>query len=538
MIILFLLFIPNLLYFFYSKDLNVLLISFFINVFLISILKSSKRLILLFPFYFLTPFVLYYIYKYNTSVSEQILSVVFETNYQEAIQYIGIGFFNFLVLLLFWGSFTFYISYLNFKKPLIWTHRSRLWVLFLGSIFLICSSFFSLMFETENNTFTKDLNKTYPFGLFFAFENFIIEQNKINKAFKVNESFKFGILSKDNSNESQTYILVIGETGRRNNWSLNGYSRDTNRLLSKQKNLANFSNMISITTATRSSVPMIITRKPVSKINNYDFPEKSIISAFKEAGYSTYWISTQQKFGAFDTSTSVFSKEADHILFLNKTNYTEKGEKDGVILPVLNDILNNNERKRFIVIHTLGSHYDYSYRYPESFNIYRPSLSDISNYSLQNSNVKEELVNSYDNSLLYTDYFLNQIIEVLKKKNETSSFLLYSSDHGEDIFDNGCNKSGHGNDTKYTYEIASFAWYSDLYEHKNPEKIKWLLKNKNRKINHTSIFPTLIDAANFMIPNDQLDRSVLKNFQNYNRIVSNGVDFDKVTPKGICKEIK
>lgn len=319
---------------------------------------------------------------------------------------------------------------------------------------------------------------------------------------------------------------------------MNGYSRNTTPLLSRQSNLVNFSNFLSISAETRTSIPMILTRKPAEQVYQFIFPEKSIISAFKEAGFLTYWISTQQKFGAFDTSTSVYAKEADHMLFLNKTSYTNKGETDEVILPELKKALESRGDKKFIVIHTLGSHYNYSHRYTKDFDVFRPSLNDIDHYSLQDKKNKTQLINSYDNSILYTDYVVNQIIETLKFKKNTESFLFYSSDHGEDLFDNDCDKSGHGNKTTYNYEIAAFAWYSDLYNQKNPEKLSWLNRNKQRKINQTSIFPTLIDAANIKILNDSLGKSILKDFKDYPRLVSGGVDFDKIQPIGICKEIQ
>ena len=397
----------------------------------------------------------------------------------------------------------------------------------------------NIFLETQENEFIREVKKTYPFGLFFSLYNFYHEKNKINHAFEINKNYKFNVKKSTKTTDAkQLFILVIGETSRRHNWSLNGYQRETNPLLNQQKNLVNFDNMLSLSTATRSSIPMMITRKPAQQVYRYDFSERSIISAFKEAGFSTYWISTQQKFGAYDTSTSVYAKEADHMLFLNKTSYSNKGNTDEIILPELKKAVRSTGDKKFIVIHTLGSHYNYSHRYTNNFDIFRPSLNDIENYSMQDKRYKTELLNSYDNSILYTDYVLNELIEILKIQKNTESFVLIASDHGEDLFDNECNKSGHGNTTIYNYEIASFAWYSDLYQKRNPAKVNWLVQNKQRKINQTSIFPTLIDAANLKIPNDSLDKSILKDFKNYPRFVEGGIDFDKTQPQGVCKEIQ
>jgi ribosome biogenesis GTPase len=82
------------------------------------------------------------------------------------------------------------------------------------------------------------------------------------------------------------------------------------------------------------------------------------------------------------------------------------------------------------------------------------------------------MLNSYDNSIAYTDYVLNELIELLKLKENTESFLLFSSDHGEDLYIDGCGKSGHGNETHFNFEISSFIWYSNMFKQNNVEKTK------------------------------------------------------------------
>lgn len=551
MFLIFILLTPNILLALQEKETEKLLLSVLILSLYLSIVKTTKGLIILVPFVLITPCALYYTLNYKTSINEQIIGIILETNTQELLQFFGFNIYIYIYPLLIYFFVVLYFSYTNFKKPIVWKHRSRKWVLILCSLFIFLIFMLNkkeessnmmeknIFLETQENEFIRQVEKTYPFGLFFSLYNFYHEKNKINQAFEINKNYKFNIKKSTKTTDTkQLFILVIGETSRRHNWSLNGYQRETNPFLNQQKNLVNFDNMLSLSTATRSSIPMMITRKPAQQVYRYDFSERSIISAFKEAGFSTYWISTQQKFGAFDTSTSVYAKEADHMLFLNKTSYSNKGDTDEIIIPEFKKAVRSTGYKKFIVIHTLGSHYNYSHRYADNFDIFRPSLNDIKNYSMQDKRYKTELLNSYDNSIVYTDYFLNELIEILKMKKDTESFVFFASDHGEDLFDNECNKSGHGNTTIYNYEIASFAWYSDLYQQRNPAKINWLEQNKQHKINQTSIFPTLIDAANLKIPNDSLDKSILKDFKNYPRFVEGGIDFDKTQPQGVCKEIQ
>jgi len=554
LILMWLLLLPDLYLSFKERDLYYLALSIFLIFYFFSIIKSSKYIFLFFPFFFIIPAYLYYISIYQTNINEQVLSIILETDYQEAIAFIGYKLFLYLVFWIVWCIGCLKFFYKNYKSPLIWNHRSRLWVFITGTLYFIIIYLINSNLDNqskkiiqiqqsnflveEENRYFQDLKKIYPLGFIISISDLIKEQKKINFAFKKNKKFKFNAKQNLNITKKQIYILVIGETSRRKNWQLNGYARKTNPLLSQQKNLVNLDNMLSISSATRTSIPMILTRKSADQIYNYNFPEKSIISAFKEVEFKTYWLSTQQKFGNFDTSTSVYAKEADQVIFLNKANYTDAGEYDDVIIPIFNKIINKNEDKQFIIIHTLGSHYNYKHRYPNNFNIYTPSLNDLDKYSLQSKEYKQNLVNSYDNSILFTDYVLNELIGTLEKKDDVESFLLYSSDHGEDLFDEECEKSGHGLETKNNFEIASFIWYSNIFAANQSHKVENLIKNKGRKINQTAIFPTLIDAANINIPDYALKRSILSNFKDYPRLVLGGKNFDLTLYKGICKEIK
>lgn len=543
-------------FYLYSKnlDINILFISISIIIYIYALIKDSRYLLALYPVIIIVPFILFYIHYYNSSINEQILSIVLETNWQEARGFLGANIYLYLTAFIIWFIAVTAVFWYNHRYPLRWTHRSRWWIIISVSILaasgIIANQVVANQIDAnfsdddtnflidEKNSLLQDMKQTYPLGLFISLYDLYQEQHKINKAFTKHQQFTFQATSLRPVQDEQLIVLVIGETSRRANWQLNGYRRMTNPLLSQQDNLINFSDMLGVSAATRSAIPMLLTRKPESQVYQYDFPERSIISAFKEAGFTTYWLSNQQKFGNHDTSTSVYAKEADNIIFLNKTNYSNKGETDDVILPEFKKILENSINKKLIVIHTLGSHFDYSHRYPNAFDVFKPSLNNLERYSLQDRQYKQQMTNSYDNSILFTDYVLNEVIESIKEKKQTESFLLFSSDHGEDLFDNSCDKSGHGNETAYNFEIASFGWYSDSFATNNSDKVQYLQSNRNKKINQTSIFPTLIDAADISIPDYRHKRSLLEGFNPYPRLVMGGKDYDRNPPQGSCREIK
>jgi len=523
-------------------------------VYLWALFKDSRYLALLYPFTLLVPSILFYTHYYDSSVDEQILSIILESNWQEVLGFLGANIYLYVVMAVIWLIGVTVLFWYNQCYPVRWTHRSRWWVVISVSIIAISgiiahqrvATEMDAAFAdnatnfliTEKNSLLQEFKQTYPLGLLISITDWYQEQSKINQAFAKHQQFTFHASALRSSQDKQLVVLVVGETSRRANWQLNGYERKNNPLLSSQANLVNFTDMLSISNATRSSIPILLTRKPAANANRYDFTEKSIISAFSEAGFATYWLSTQQKFGMHDTSTSVYAKEADEVIFLNRTNYSNQGETDEVILPALTKILATPHKKQLVVIHTLGSHFDYSHRYPAAFDIFKPSLNDLERYSLQDRKYKQQITNSYDNSILFTDYVLNEVIESIKEQKQTEAFLLYSSDHGEDLFDDSCDKSGHGNKTAYNFEIASFAWYSDSFAKKNVNKIQNLKENRHHKINQTSIFPTLIDAASITIPNYQRTRSLFNQWQPYPRLVMGSKDYDSSLPQGKCREIK
>ena len=553
-ILLLLIALPN--FYLYSKNLdsNILLISIAVFIYLYALVNDSRYLLAFYPLVIIVPFILFYIYYYDSIINEQILSIILESNWQEVRGFLGANVYLYITVFIIWLIGVTALFWYNQRYPVRWTHRSRWWVIISVSIMAVSgiiahqrvAAEIDAAFAdndanfliTEKNSLLQEFKQTYPLGLLISMNDWYQEQRKINQAFAKHQQFTFHASALRSPQDKQLVVLVLGETSRRANWQLNGYERQTNPLLSAQANLVNFTDMLSISNATRSSIPILLTRKPAASANSYDFAEKSIISAFKEAGFATYWLSTQQKFGTHDTSTSVYAKEADAVIFLNKTNYSNQGETDEVILPALTKILAAPHKKQLIVIHTLGSHFDYSHRYPAAFDIFRPSLTDLDRYSLQDNRYKQQIVNSYDNSILYTDYVLNGLIESLKLQTNTESFLLYSSDHGEDLFDGQCDKSGHGNETVFNFEVASLAWYSQAFADKHPDKIQKLKINASKKINHTSVFPTLIDAADIIIPAYRHERSVLGNLDPYPRLVMGSKDYDRSLPQGKCREIQ
>lgn len=383
------------------------------------------------------------------------------------------------------------------------------------------------------------LNDTRPFGLGMIVYNFWSERHYLTQLATKNTHFQFHTKQQKTTNTPQIFIMVIGESSRYDRWSLNGYRRDTNPLLSKIDNLTPLSNVVTAVSATRLSVPIIISRKPATHSLQAGFSEKSFLSAFKEAGFKTFWLSNQMSFGQFDTPVSVFAKEADVLQFINFGGFTDHSSFDEALLTPLERAINDPSPKKLIVLHTLGNHWNYSHRYPKEFDKWKPSLFGVNNPAYTDIKIKPQLNNSYDNSILYTDWFLSEVINRLQNTKLLSS-LIYVSDHGQTLYDGSCNLAFHGHNTQYEFHIPVFVWVSDLYKSTFPKKVEQLVQHQHAPLSTENMFHSFVDMADIQYPKQRLEWSLFNTQLTHHKryVDSHGwSNYDRSTFKGDCKEV-
>lgn len=380
---------------------------------------------------------------------------------------------------------------------------------------------------------------TWPFGLSVRGYDFWKERSYLADLAHKSMLFKFGAKQAAELDMAQIVVMVIGESSRYDRWSLNGYKRETNPLLKREENLVSLSNVVTAVSATRLSVPVLVSRKPARQSLQAGFAEKSFLSAFKEAGFKTYWLSNQMSFGQFDTPISVFAREADVTQFLNFGGFTNNSSYDEVLLEPLKGAINDPSQKKLIVLHTLGNHWNYSHRHPKEFDKWQPSLFAIDKPAYTDLAIKLQLNNSYDNSILYTDWFLSQVIGQLKSTNQVTA-MMYVSDHGQTLYDGTCNLAFHGHNTQFEFHIPALVWYSDMYRMTHPVQVTQLIRNKRAKLATENIFHTLLDLADIRYSTEQLEWSFLnRKFKTHKRYVDSygWTDYDNSTFKGDCREV-
>lgn len=317
-------------------------------------------------------------------------------------------------------------------------------------------------------------------------------------------------------NEKEVYVLVIGESTSRNHMGLYGYYRQTNPLLNKIKDdLIVFNDVISPNSSTIASLSKVLT------LGNHENPDGrfkgSLIQLFNKAGFKTYWISAQKTSGINATFVTGISNSSDEQYFVSSYGHPPLDEE---LLKPLDKALNDNDNKKLIILHLLGTHASYKKRYPKSFEHFTDQP-----FSKFKHEKAYYYINKYDNAVLYNDYVLNKIIQKLRKQAISSS-LIYFSDHGEEVY-TSLNLKGHweGNKSKPMYDIPFLIWFSkDSFK-----KSKNLVFDVTRKYSIENLIHTLADLAEIEFQEFEPKNSLLNaNFENKNRMISSETNYDEI----------
>lgn len=290
------------------------------------------------------------------------------------------------------------------------------------------------------------------------------------------DGFSFAA-SKPRSENGEVYVWVIGESSRPQNWSMFGYGRETNPLLSAIPGIAPLPHMLTTAPHTSVAVPSMLSLSPITDWSAIT-ANRSIVSAFNEVGFKTYWFSAQEadSWGGLIPEVAAEAK---------RRRYFDRAQ-DGAMLGEFRSILQSagSGDKLFIVLHTKGSHFEYARRYPPSF----------SRFDSPGGSRREQLVDSYDNSVLYTDWFLSEVIGSLAKRSGTSA-LIYASDHGENLLDDKRQLLGHALGNEFDLPTAAFIWLSDDLRSAHPEQVQALQRNSKARLSLSNLSHSLLDLA-------------------------------------------
>ncbi|BBG61382.1 phosphoethanolamine transferase CptA [Providencia rustigianii] len=266
-----------------------------------------------------------------------------------------------------------------------------------------------------------------------------------------------------NGNTPRTFVLVIGESTSRDRMSLYGYSRPTTPELDQLEkeypdNLAVFNDVVTSRPYTIEALQQILTFASQTEPELFN-SRPSIMNMMKQAGFKTFWITNQQTMTERNTLLTAFSRQTDKQYYLNNDMAQSSRIYDDVVLDPFKEALADPAEKKFIVVHLLGTHMRYEFRYPENKAIFSDKNSPVP-ANLKDDQIKD--YNAYDNAQHYNDYVVSSLIKDFDASKE-NGFLVFFSDHGEDVYDTPPHEMlgrSEGKPSKVMYNIPFFIWQS------------------------------------------------------------------------------
>jgi glucan phosphoethanolaminetransferase (alkaline phosphatase superfamily) len=304
----------------------------------------------------------------------------------------------------------------------------------------------------------------------------------------------------------EVHVLVIGESARRGSWSLYGYGRPTTPYLEKIRGeLIVLTHAVTDANLTSLAVPILLTGMKPAEVTATR-PQGTLFDLAREGGYRTSYLVNQDL--GISTSIGVVAEELVYPPDLQMT-YFGRQVSDSALLPAYRRALARGGQARFIGMHIMESHWEYFHRYPPSFQRYGDAshLNPMS-LLLKGGSTFPDLTDAYDNSTLYADWFLQQVIEGARAL-QVPVTVTFVPDHGESLpqLDDGA--AGHGQNfyNAAQFNIPAFVWVNERYRSAHPQETAALQANADRQVRSHDFFYTEAQLMGISWPGEAPARS-------------------------------
>jgi len=348
-------------------------------------------------------------------------------------------------------------------------------------------------------------------------------------------------------NRISNVVFIIGESLQRNFMSLYGYYLPTTpnlQALEQSGNLIAFSDVVSPGAKTNDVL------KYVLNFGNYESEKQrpwsanlDIVNLARLANYETFWISNQERYGQWAVASGASAQMTDHSDFTNQIPvYKYAYSLDEVMLPSIKNFKSGarksplarkdessaaevgsaQEKDKFFILHLMGSHPSYEFRYPKSFAKF--SAADISREPLDEGQKKE--LAHYLNTVAYNDFIVSEIYKIFASDN---TLIVYFSDHAQSLYQYR-GKLIHGGINRFTLEIPLIFMASDKFKEQNADLWARIAAAKDRPFLNDDLIHAIAEILEMTdLPEYDPARSVINTDFNASRPrIIEGVDYDKV----------
>lgn len=429
-------------------------------------LRKVLFVIIAFITLFLPLLLLCYLIATNSLISSDIIIALAQTNGAEGAEFFVSNVnYKWLLALLFLIA----VIYINCKayenltcdpKAKVTTSFS-IAIILIGSIFLAIPRIDYLPFAVVKVT-SRQLDN---FALYKQQKGVRLQKLSTLTSLKLNP---------DVDKDGNLFVLVIGESQSASHIQAYGYQKATTPKLVerlKEPNYLLFNNVFSSWPQTVQALSYALTN--ANQYNQVEVSDAySLIEIARAVGFDTYWLSNQRKYGMYETPITVISSTANHEIWTNGSAKMEGVFFDEELVNRLPKVDPN--KNTLIIIHLMGSHQKYEKRVPKEFRQFTGA---------------DEVVASYDNSILYTDYVVDEIYNKAKK-NPAFKALVYFSDHGEEPHVVG----GHDpvNVTYQMLKVPLFVYLSDSYRKNHLNLFESLKSNEHKYFSNDLIFDLMV----------------------------------------------
>ena len=481
-----------------------------------------------------------YFLVYGQEFSQSVIFIMFESNLAESSEY--------LVQYFAWWMPPAFFAY-GLGAWLLWrkvrpVYLARPAGLLAAALALFVSLGYPALRQfSKNDTwqgglddFAQRIEAATPWQLLVGYKNYRQQLSNMQALLAENASIPpLGNLHDAQAGQPATLVLVIGESTNRQRMSLYGYPRQTTPELDRLRDqLQVFDSVVTPRPYTIEALQQVLT------FADQEHPERflttpSLINLMKQAGYRTYWITNQQTMTKRNTMLTTFSEQADEQFYLNNNREQNARQYDGDVLAPFAEVLADAAPRKFIVVHLLGTHMSYQYRYPPEFE----RFTDRKGVPANVTDAQLPTYNSYDNAVLYNDHVVASLIKDLRGQ-DANSFLLYLADHGEAVFDApkaevlGRNEAA---PTSPMYTVPFILWNSPRWQAHSPRDFSATL---SRPYSSSHFIHTWADLAGLRFDEYDAQKSLVSaEFRPRPLLIGNPeqpkslIDFSLIKPKRV-----
>ena len=454
-----------------------------------------------------------YFVIYGQEFSQSVLFIMFESNANEASEYMS-QYFSLKIVLTAVAYTAVAIFLWSRLKPVYIPHLSRWLVSFALLYGLILNPIVAgsvvgdKPLEKTLNGMASRMEPAAPWQFITGYYQYRQQLTSLNKLLSANNALPPLANLKDSSGDApRTLVLVIGESTQRGRMSLYGYPRETtpelDALHKSDKNLTVFNDVVTSRPYTIEILQQALTFANEKNPDLY-LTKPSLMNMMKQAGYKTFWITNQQTMTERNTMLTVFSKQTDKQFYMNQQRTQSAREYDTNVLDPFKEVMADPAPKKLIIVHLLGTHIKYEYRYPEKWGKFDGKTDNL---PAGLSQEQQDEYNAYDNANLYNDHVVASLINEYKA-TDPNGFLLYFSDHGEEVYDTPPHNIQGRNElapTRHMYTVPFMLWTSDKWQAAHPRDFS---QDVNRKYSSSELIHTWSDLAGLSYDGYDATRSI------------------------------